>query len=465
MVLPDGPKTPGWLQTLQWNVDCIEYAETAAQRYGDIFTGKFWFNAEPAVVIGNPQAVEQIFTKLTQHFDPFIGESRDLIRPLVGDYSLLTLQDRNQYQRHRKLLMPHFHGERLQSYGQKICQVTKEVMQELTPGTTFDACAVMGDISMESMFRVVFGLEKGSTSSRLKQLFIDLLDYITSPGKGIFMYLPFLQKDLGPWSPWGYFKRIKAEIDLVLYQEIAHRRQNLDSDKDDILTMLLTARDEEGQPMTDEELHSELLTFLTSGYKPIAMAVAWALYWVHRTPPVCHQLIDHLTQLGENPNAMSLAQHPYLKAVCQETMRINPIVPIISPQKVKSPVEVMGYQLEPGWIVIPCNYLIHHREDLYPEHDQFKPERFLERDYSAYEYVPFGPGMRRCLGSEFAYFEMKLVLGTILSDYDLELVDPRPLKPKVKGFVVAPDRGVQMVLKGRKGQGSGQSLTSEALVN
>jgi len=462
MALPDGPKTPGWLQTLQWNVDCIEYAKSAAQRYGDIFTGKFWFNAEPVVVVGNSQAVEQIFTKLVKDFNPFIGESRELIRPLVGDYSLLTLQDRNNYQRHRKLLMPHFHGERLQSYGEKICQVAEEVMSELTPGQMFDACEVMGSISMESIFRVVFGLEKGNTSSRLKQLFIDLLDYITAPGKGIFMYLPFLQKDLGAWSPWGYYKRVKGEIDQVLYQEIAKRRQNLDPERNDILSMLLSAHDEAGQPMTDEEIHSELLTFLTSGYKPIAMATAWALYWVHYVPQVRNQLIDQLSNLGKNPDSMSLAQQPYLKAVCQETMRINPIVPIISPQKVQSQVELMGYKLEPGTIVIPCNYLIHHREDLYPEHDKFKPERFLEREYSAYEYVPFGPGMRRCLGSEFAYFEMKLVLGTILSRYDLELVDPRPLQPKVKGFVVAPGGGVQMVMKGER---QVQPLTAEALIN
>ncbi|CAD5983361.1 MAG: cytochrome P450 [Planktothrix agardhii KL2] len=462
MALPDGPKTPGWLQTLQWNVDCIEYAKSASQRYGDIFTGRFWFNAQPAVVVGSSQAVEQIFTKLTKDFDPFIGESRDLIRPLVGDYSLLTLQDQNNYQRHRKLLMPHFHGERLQSYGQKICQVAEEVMQDVAPGTSFDACEVIGAISMESIFRVVFGLEKGNTSSRLKQLFMDLLDYITTPGKGIFMYLPFLQKDLGAWSPWGYYKRVKAEIDQVLYQEITKRRQNLDPERNDILSMLLSAHDEAGQPMTDEEIHSELLTFLTSGYKPIAMATAWALYWVHYVPQVRSQLIEQLSYLGENPESMSLAQQPYLKAVCQETMRINPIVPIISPQRVKSQVELMGYQLEPGTIVIPCNYLIHHREDLYPEHDKFKPERFLEREYSAYEYVPFGPGMRRCLGSEFAYFEMKLVLGTILSRYDLELVEPRPLQPKVKGFVVAPAGGVQMVMNGQR---QAQPLAAEALIN
>ena len=291
---------------------------------------------------------------------------------------------------------------------------------------------------------------------------MDLLDYITTPGKGIFMYLPFLQKDLGAWSPWGYYKRVKAEIDQVLYQEITKRRQNLDPERNDILSMLLSAHDEAGQPMTDEEIHSELLTFLTSGYKPIAMATAWALYWVHYVPQVRSQLIEQLSYLGENPESMSLAQQPYLKAVCQETMRINPIVPIISPQRVKSQVELMGYQLEPGTIVIPCNYLIHHREDLYPEHDKFKPERFLEREYSAYEYVPFGPGMRRCLGSEFAYFEMKLVLGTILSRYDLELVEPRPLQPKVKGFVVAPAGGVQMVMNGQR---QAQPLAAEALIN
>ena len=164
------------------------------------------------------------------------------------------------------------------------------------------------------------------------------------------------------------------------------------------------------------------------------------------------KLLQELDSLGDNPEPNDIVRLPYLNAVCQETLRIYPVVNFSLPRVVKSPLTIMGYQLEPGTIVSPCIYLTHHREDLYPEPKQFKPERFLERQFSPYEYLPFGGGNRRCLGYAFALFEMKLVLATVLSGWELALADNKPVKPVRRGLLMGPSKGVPMVVKGKRPQ-------------
>jgi cytochrome P450 len=208
----------------------------------------------------------------------------------------------------------------------------------------------------------------------------------------------------------------------------------------------MSARDEAGQLMTDVELRDQLMTLLLAGHETTASALAWALYWVEQLPQVRNQLLKELDTLAPNSDPNAIARLPYLTAVCQETLRIYPIAMIGSPRIVKSPLKLMGYQFEPGTALIPCIYLTHHRQELYPEPKQFKPERFFERQFSAYEYLPFGGGNRHCIGSAFAQFEMKLVLAKILSRYRLVLADSRPVKPVRRGFTLAPPSAMQMVM-------------------
>ncbi len=212
----------------------------------------------------------------------------------------------------------------------------------------------------------------------------------------------------------------------------------------------MSARDENGEKMSDIQLHDELITLLFAGHETTATALSWALYWIHKYPEICDKLRQELDSLGESPKPMSIFKLPYLTAVCNETLRIYPVATLTVPREVKEPVELMGYQLEPGTRVYGCIYLTHQREDLYPQPKQFKPERFLERQYTPYEFLPFGGGSRRCIGEALAMFEMKLVLATIISNYQLALADNQPVKPQRRGVTLAPAGGVKMVLKGRR---------------
>jgi unspecific monooxygenase len=204
--------------------------------------------------------------------------------------------------------------------------------------------------------------------------------------------------------------------------------------------------------MTDVELRDELITLLFAGHETTATSLAWALYWIHHTPEVREKLLQELDSLGEKADPNTIFRLPYLNAVCSETLRLYPVAMLTLTRLVKSPLEIKGYQFEPGTLVIPSIYLTHHREDLYPNAKQFKPERFLERQFAPYEYLPFGGGNRRCIGMAFALFEMKLVLATVLSQWQMELADSKPVQPVRKGLLLGPAQGVRMVATGRRAQ-------------
>ncbi|MDD1435505.1 cytochrome P450, partial [Dolichospermum sp. ST_sed10] len=206
------------------------------------------------------------------------------------------------------------------------------------------------------------------------------------------------------------------------------------------------------QPITDDELRDELMTLLVAGHETTATSLTWALYWIHHLPQVREKLLQELDNLGQQPDANEIFKLPYLNAVCSETLRMYPVAMLALNRLVKSPLEVMGYNLEPGNLVVPCIYLTHHREDLYPDSKQFKPERFLERQFSTSEFLPFGGGNRRCIGMALALFEMKLVLATVLSQWQMELADTEPVQPARKGALLGPGGGVKMVIRGRREQ-------------
>jgi cytochrome P450 len=207
---------------------------------------------------------------------------------------------------------------------------------------------------------------------------------------------------------------------------------------------MLTARDESGEPMSDQELRDELMTLLFAGHETTATALAWALYWIHWLPEVGAKVVKELIELGPNPDPISISRLPYLNAVCQETLRIYPVGLFTFSRILKHPWQLMGYSFEPGAQFSICIYLLHHRPDLYPDPKQFRPERFLERQFSPYEYQTFGGGNRRCLGAAFALFEMKLVIASLLSHWKLKLETDRPIKPVRRGMTMAPAKGVPM---------------------
>jgi cytochrome P450 family 110 len=244
----------------------------------------------------------------------------------------------------------------------------------------------------------------------------------------------------------------ERQIDKLIYAEIQERREKPDPSRTDILSLMMAARDEVGEPMTDVELRDELITLLVAGHETTATSLSWAFYWIHHLPQVREKLLQELDTLGENPDLNTIFRLPYLDAVYKETLRIYPVAMMAFQRIVLSPLEIAGYHFEPGTILAPSIYLTHHREDLYPQPKQFKPERFLERQFSTYEYFPFGGGNRRCIGMAFAQFEMKLILVTVLSRWQLELTNNKPMLPVRRGLLLAPPDGFQMVTKGMRPQ-------------
>ncbi|MGK7872428.1 MAG: cytochrome P450 [Xenococcaceae cyanobacterium] len=448
MKLPLGPKTPSLLQKIQWIADPVGYMEGAAKRYPDIFTARVIGFSNTWVFVSNPQAIQQIFTNDRKQFTA-PGEVDKTLKPFLGDYSI-TMLEGDRHRRRRQLLMPPFHGERMQAHGQLICNLTEKFMSQLPVGKPFSARTAMQDISLQVILEAVFGLYEGERCQQLKQLIRSLVDLFRSPLTSGFLFFPFLQRNLGAWSPWVQVLHKLEQIDELVYAEISDRRKQPDPDRNDILSLLVSARDEEGKPMTDRELRDELMTLLLAGHETTATAMSWALYWVHHLPEVREKLLKELDPLGDSPEPMSIFRLPYLTAVCNETLRIHPVAMLTFPRMVREPVELMGHQLEPGTVLIGCIYLTHQREDIYPDHKQFKPERFLERQFSPYEFMPFGGGVRRCIGEALAQFEIKLVLATILSRYELALADNRPEQVQRRGVILAPAGGVKMMLKGQR---------------
>ena len=445
MTLPNGPALSplqGKLRTWKFVFSPLSTIEEGYSKYGDVFRTNT-NSSFPFIYFCNPKAIQQIFTADSDTFTS--GGSNGVLQNLVGINSLL-LQNGDRHQRQRKLLMPPFHGDRMSKYGDLIYNLTSDVIGQWEIDKPFPIRRSIQEISLKIIFGVVFGLNQGQRYEKLRLLISDILDSMSSPFSSIFLFFNFLQKDWGPWSPWGRFLRTRQKIYELVLAEIQAARED-GNHRDDILSLLLEARDEAGNPMSDEEIKDQLLTMLLAGHETTASSLAWALYWIDKTPSVPEKLRQELATLPNNSDKVAITKLPYLNAVCQETLRIYPVIINAFPRIVQKPVEIMGYQLEPGTVAMVSIYLTHHREDIYPEPKQFKPERFLERQFSPYEYLPFGGGSRHCIGSAFALFEMKLVLATILSQCELKLVSERSIKPVRRGVTMAPPGNMRMVVK------------------
>jgi cytochrome P450 family 110 len=443
--LPNCITSPPWWQLINWIADPLGFQDRYSRKYGDIFTIKL-SGLGSFVVISHPQTIQEIFSQESK-FD--VGRGNELAEPFLGQNSLMLI-DGDRHRRERKLLMPPFHGERLQTYAKLTCLITEQVASQWQVGQRFVARTVMQEISLEMILQIVFGLSEGERYEQLKPLLTDWIDVTGSPLRASMIFLRFLQQDWGMWTPWGQMKQLQRRIYDLFQAEIEERRTRGNEERTDVLSLMMAARDEDGQAMTDEELRDELLTILFAGHETTATTLAWAFYQVHQRLDVRDKLIKELDSLEENSSPMEIAQLPYLTAVCQETLRMYPILPVLFSRIAKSPIKIAGYLFDAETNLMPSIYLVHYREDLYPNAQQFNPERFLERQYSASEYFPFGSGGRRCLGYALAQLEIKLVLATILSQYQLALAEDKPVKLKRRGLTLAPTGGVRMVMTGKR---------------
>ena len=436
------PKTPRLLQAAQWVLDPVGYMTTNFKHYGDIFAAPLVFGSDELVVLVNePKAMQYLLTHDTGR--EFTAPGEPLLESVVGRQSMMLLSG-NQHRNRRQLVMPPFHGERLKAYGQIIQQITQDVIREWSDHEILDVRKAMQKITMGVMLQVVFGLHQSDRYEQLKILLSLRLDMMNSPLSSAILFLPWLQKDLGSWSPGARIRQLAEATDQLLFAEIQERRANPDSDHIDILSLLLATRDEEGHGLTDQALHDELMTLLLAGYETTATALTWSIYWIYHLPEVQQKLLAELDAVSDPTDPAQFLHLPYLTAVSNETLRIHPVAMLTFPRRVEVPMQLCGCQIEPGMLVQGCIYLIHQREDLYPHSEQFRPERFLEGQFSPYEFIPFGGGVRRCIGHALAQHEMKIILGTILTQVDLALVNQSSVSPGRRGLTLGQSAPIKV---------------------
>jgi cytochrome P450 family 110 len=444
--LPNGSDMPIFLRQMKMVFQPLKYMEDFAKTYGDNFTIKSK-NGDNIVYFSHPQALEQIFTTDANKLDA--GRGNDILRYLLGSNSVVLL-DGQTHRKQRKLLAPSFHGDRMRTYGQAIAEISRQVSSYWEDGKGFNIRHSMQEITMRVILRVVFGLDEGQRLEELQQAMNVLLEILGVPLISAALLFKFWQIDLGKWSPWGRILTLLEKVDELIYSHIREVRADIQANnpnRQDILSLLISTTYEDGKAMSDEELRDELITLLVLGHETTASALVWAFYWIERSQQVREKLQNELDTLAYQPEPSTISKLPYLTAVCQETLRIYPVATSSFSRIVNSPVEIMGYQLPTKTLIIPSIYLAHHREEVYPNSKQFIPERFLERQFSPYEYLPFGGGNRHCIGMAFAMYEMKIILATILSHYRVFPLDKRPVQPIRRGLTLVAPTGMKMIAK------------------
>ena len=427
MSLPPGPSWPAAAQTAAWVARPGPFMERARRRYGDVFTVRL-AQVGTFVFVADPDLLKTVFT--TGHDRLRAGEANVALEPVLGSRSVLLL-DGAEHIRQRRLMLPPFHGERLRGYEALIAEIAEEEMRGWPSGGALTLQPRMQAITLEVILRVVFGMDRGPRLVELREQLKRLLYVATKP----WALLPPLRRDLGRLSPWTRFLAVRDAVDSVLFAEIASRRDDPGlAERTDIFSLLLQARDEDGSPLTDRELRDELITLLVAGHETTATGLAWAFERIVRHPGGLERL------------AADEGGREYAEAVVQETLRLRPPLPLVARRVVGEPFLLGEHEIPVGTMIAPCIYLVHRRPDLYPEPYAFRPERFLDRPPETYSWLPFGGGMRRCIGASFAVLEMSTILRTVARALRLEPAGPGPERITRRAIVFAPARGGEVVV-------------------
>jgi cytochrome P450 len=429
---------PALVQTALWFGRPVWFMEWSRRRYGDCVTLRLPFG--PAMVmVSDPALVEGILAA-----PPAVaptGPENAVLEPLLGPHSVLML-DGPEHLRQRRLLLPFFHGERMRRHEATIASITDREAGRWPVGRPFELLPRMRSITLEVILRIVFGLEDPARLEELQTMLRRLLVMGSS-----WLVMPWMQHDLGPLSPWGRFVRLKADIDRFLLNEIRERRAESSlGERDDVLSQLLQARDDEGNRLTDEELRDELMTLLVAGHETTATSLAWCFDLLLRRPELLDRVLD-------SPR--------WTDAVIRETLRLRAPFRLVS-RRLVAPLQVGPHTLPAGVAVGVNVYLTHRRPEVYLDPEAFRPERFMDGPPPAPSapppparmggtppppsaWVPFGGGVRRCLGASFATFEMGVVLRTILGRVRLRPVSPRPEAIRLHAVILVPERGTRVI--------------------
>ncbi len=413
--LPTGPPLPASIQTVLWLARPVGYPTWVARRYGDphrlclTFSGDLVLTADPALVPGVLGLRAEVASA---------GEANALLAPLLGSRSLLML-DGPEHLRLRRLLGPAFRGEAVRQHRAAIADLTRREVARWPRGTPFPLLPRMRALTLEVILRVVFVLEAGPRLDLLRRLLVELLAMGSS-----WMVLPGARRDLGAWSPWGRFLRLKARIDALLEEEIAERRRS--GPGRGLLAELLV---DETHGLGVRDLRDQLLTLLVAGHETTATTLAW-----------CFELLLRHPEAAERARV----DPPYLEAVVRETLRLRPIFRMTS-RRLRRPLELGSYHLPPGVSVGAAIYLAHRHPEVYPDPERFRPERFRGTTPEPGAWIPFGGGIRRCLGAAFASFEMAVVVGTVLDSVRLRPASETPEPISLHAVVLVPGHGTRVV--------------------
>jgi cytochrome P450 len=408
------------------------------KRYGDVFTAKFLVFGT-GVYVADPAAIRDLMTG--DQSDLHAGEANAPLAGVLGEHSVLVL-DGPEHMRQRKLLLPPFQGSAVNAFREVIRDVAEREVARWRPGEEIVMRDRMRALTFEVICRAVFGVTEPERVERLRVALLAVID------SGATFLLPGpLRWDLGPWSPAGRMKRRLAASDRLIYEEIARRRGETDLDeRTDVLSLLMRARDEDGQPMSDVELRDELMTMLGAGHETTATGLAFAFDLLLHSPPALERLEADLAA-GDNA---------YLDAVVTETLRVRPVIDA-SERTLQKPRTIGGWDLPAGIRVYPAILLVHRREDLYPQADKFRPERFLDGGAESYAWLPFGGGIRRCIGAALAQAEMAEVIRIVLENVELEPVRPSADPVVLRGITLVPRHGVPVRASRARGRRSSNS--------
>ena len=422
--LPPGPREPPVLQTAHWLLRPISFLESCRRSFGDTFSVRFLGFRTPMVMVTHPDAIRALYSVREHGLPP--GRTVALL-PIVGPRSLLLLEGRAHLAR-RRMMLPPFHGERMRAYESIVRDAVERDVERWPVGQSFALHPRMQAITLDVILRAVFGVTDQGRRARLAERLGHLLASTSSVG---LQFGVLLSRRLGGPDPLARLQTVRHEIDALLAAEIAERRAD---PRDDILSMLIAARFEDGGAMDDEELRDQLMTLLLAGHETTATGLAWTFDLLLRHPRVLARLVAEV----------AAGEEAYLRAVVAESLRLRPVVPLAG-RRLSSELRVNGHVLPPGTDVTPAIWLAHTRADRYPEPFAFRPERFLEDAPATYAWIPFGGGVRRCLGAAFAEMEMRVALAEILRRRALRPASSAAERVARRNVTFSPRTGTRVV--------------------
>lgn len=423
-VLPPAARGPGTLQSVEWFRNPVRYLERNRRRHGDIFSVRLG-PLKRAVVLSNPAAVKAVLTGDPDRLR--MGATNGLFRPVLGSSSLFLL-DGGEHRRQRRLMMPAFQRGHVRRFSDVTASLAEREVDSWPMHEPINLHERMRAITLDMILEVVFGTWGGSREQQIRGLLVRLLDLVQDP----LAVLPWFQYELSGRSRFGRLMATVREIDEVLFAEIAERRRDSRiAERDDVLSLLARAAPGDEEFLTDREIRDELVTLLIAGHETTATALAWCFERLLRHERAMEALLDELDSAHDDV---------WLDAVVRETLRQRPVLPITA-RKLSGPIELGGYVFPRGWTLMPSIYLLHHEPSLYPEPHEFRPERFLEHSSGAQTWIPFGAGVRHCIGSSLAVQTTKVILRTVLRRAVLRADRDEPEPISRRNFTLAPGRG------------------------